>query len=245
MTLEIHHIQHGGKTIEYTLRRSLRRKRTVALSVTKEGVIISAPAHASMRNIRKIIERRAAWIATKATEIEEARQAAGRACTDGGIIKYLGLDYTLSLVTEESEPQSVTIRGGDIIVGVPALMPDSRRNQYVGDALRQWYEESAQEEIAAAVERCSSRTGLVPTKVRVKDLTRSWGICNPSNSITFNWRLVLAPVRIIDYIVVHELCHITHKNHSSAFYDAVAAIQPDYKDRRLELRRLAPQLELL
>lgn len=107
------------------------------------------------------------------------------------------------------------------------------------DALRA----QAQTEIGARVERFSKIMGVVPTGVRITGAKTRFGSCSASNSLCFSWRLMLYPPQAIDYVVVHELAHIRQKNHGSAFYQEVAAVLPDYKQRAKLLKEIPTQEE--
>ena len=98
-------------------------------------------------------------------------------------------------------------------------------------AIDRWYRREARSRIEAAVERESERLGLYPTKVTIRDQRTRWGSCSTSGTLSFNWRLVIGPVEALDYVVVHELIHLRHHNHSRNFWDALTEAMPDWKPR--------------
>jgi len=100
----------------------------------------------------------------------------------------------------------------------------------------QWYRDKAAEIIPARVEYHASELGLEYTRVRISNAKRLWGSCSGKNSLSFSWRLAMAPVEVIDYIVVHELTHIVHKNHGKLFWRRVAKTIPNHKELRRWLR---------
>ena len=103
-------------------------------------------------------------------------------------------------------------------------------------AIDRWYRREARSRIEAAVERESERLGLYPTKVTIRDQRTRWGSCSTSGTLSFNWRLVIGPVEALDYVVVHELIHLRHHNHSRNFWDALTEAMPDWKPRAQWLR---------
>ena len=122
-------------------------------------------------------------------------------------------------------------------------MVDADRADRARRSLEKWSRPRAKSVMNRFFGRWSAKTGLKPKIIRVKELKRSWGVCTRDN-ISINWRLIMAPAPLIEYVVVHELCHLRHKNHSPAFYATLASFLPDYKERRKELKRLAPALGL-
>ena len=103
-------------------------------------------------------------------------------------------------------------------------------------AIDRWYRREARTRIEAAVERESGRLGLYPARVTIRDQRTRWGSCSTSGTLSFNWRLVIGPEEALDYVVVHELAHLRHHNHSRQFWDALADAMPDWKPRAAWLR---------
>ena len=103
-------------------------------------------------------------------------------------------------------------------------------------ALEKRYRDAAKEYIPKRVEYYHSLTGGSYKKITIRDQKTRWGSCSSNGTLSFNYRLMLAPPRVLDYVVVHELCHLTHMNHSKAFWDMVASILPEYKEYRKWLK---------
>lgn len=136
------------------------------------------------------------------------------------------------------------IRPSALEMGVPelveprpgALSVGGRTTKHRLAAIDRWYRREARNRIAAAVERESDRLGLYPTKVTIRDQKTRWGSCSTTGTLSFNWRLVIGPVEALDYVVVHELVHLRHHDHSKRFWDALSAAMPDWKPRAAWLR---------
>ena len=107
-----------------------------------------------------------------------------------------------------------------------------------------WYWGRADETIRQTVERWQSRVGRKPVRISLGNQKSLWGSCSSKGSLRFNWRIVMAPPALIDYVAVHELCHLVVANHSDRFWEQVARLMPDYSQRRLKLRKLGPLLTL-
>jgi predicted metal-dependent hydrolase len=108
----------------------------------------------------------------------------------------------------------------------------------------QWYKEQAYEVIEKRVNVFSYQYGFSPRQVKISSARTRWGSCSPNGTLNFSWRLVMAPLEVIDYVVVHELAHLHVKDHSSRFWQEVEKIMPDYKDRRKWLRIHGEKLSL-
>ena len=106
-----------------------------------------------------------------------------------------------------------------------------------------WYRKQAREILTQRMEHFSKLSGWTYTSISINSARTRWGSCGPKNSINFSWRLVMAPMSVIDYVVVHELAHTVVKNHSRKFWDAVASVMPDYKERRRWLKENEGRME--
>ena len=125
---------------------------------------------------------------------------------------------------------------GALEVAIPTDLNGERRAAVVA-VLERWYREQADAELRARVGRFAAAMALTPPGVLVRAQRHLWGSCSPRGVVRFNWRLIMAPGGIVDYVVVHELCHLRHPHHQKSFWDAVGAVLPDYRFRRAELRR--------
>lgn len=136
-----------------------------------------------------------------------------------------------------SRPAQLEIGVPDLVEPRPgALSVGGRSGPQRAAAIDRWYRREARTRIEAAVGRESERLGLYPGKVTIRDQRTRWGSCSTTGTLSFNWRLVIGPVEALDYVVVHELIHLRHHNHSRQFWDALTAAMPDWKPRAQWLR---------
>ena len=112
------------------------------------------------------------------------------------------------------------------------------------DIFIEWYKERFNQKILARVKSYSKRYNLVPEKISVKDLNNRWGNCSKNNKISFHWKIILAPIAVIDYIIAHELCHIKHKNHSPVYWTLLSGHMPDYDNHKDWLKRYGVELDI-
>jgi predicted metal-dependent hydrolase len=202
--------------IEY--RRSSRR-RSIGIMVTTEGkVVVSLPRGASREDLARALEKHGAWIERR---VAERRAAWGR--LKAGEAYFLGQSYRLT--AGGGRPGAVSLHRGEIRVPVDDggdLWPP----------LLAWYREQALGLLRERVDHWGEYMGLKPGPVALKAWRRRWGECHPDGQLRFNWRLILCPPAVIDYVVVHELAHLLVAGHSPRFWGQVAKVLPDYAARR-------------
>lgn len=203
------------------------RRRTIALEVTSDAtLIVRAPLRAPASYIEGMVREKRDWIRRKMDEIKKRPAAPLHEYREGEMFLFLGGSYPLQPVDEVEGG----IRRTDRLCVAQNLMPEIRTN------LKQWY---MREAAIILRERCawfSMTTGHTPSSIRITDARRRWGSCTSSGGLNFSWCLVQAPLEIVDYVVVHELVHLAHHDHSKRFWDRVQEIMPDYERRRKWLR---------
>ncbi|MDO9550506.1 MAG: SprT family zinc-dependent metalloprotease [Methanoregula sp.] len=203
------------------------RRRTIALVITSEAhLIVRAPLRASTAMIDDLVREKRSWILKKIGEIRQRPAATMHAYEEGENFLYLGRMYPLHIM----EDKTGAIERTDRLCVCRTLLPD------IEYRLKRWYMQEAQREIQARCMWFSMKTGHVPTTIRISDARQRWGSCNSRAGLNFSWRLIQAPPEIIDYVVVHELVHISQPDHSKKFWEKVKAIMPDYELRRQWLR---------
>ena len=201
-----------------------RRRRSIGLTVSAEGrIIISAPLGASQSLLLQILTKNQAWIKRKVAEREEswARLAPGA-------VFFGGQAYRLILDPEAAVPVVL----GDKEIRVKAATADA-----AWPLLEAWYRREAEEKIRERVNHYAREMGLAVPRVELRQWQRRWGECRPQEDLRFNWRLILLPPEMLDYVVVHELTHLRAPGHAPRFWQEVGQVLPDYRQRRLWLNR--------
>ncbi len=151
---------------------------------------------------------------------------------------FLGREYQLRHDRELAK--GVYLQAEQVVVS-PGTRNDPRS---IRKLIRAWYCASAGKILAERIAFYSSSLAVNPRRVAVKEHRRQWGSCSRKGNLNFNWKLVMAPIEIVDYVVVHELSHLHHLNHSKLFWEKVASIIPDYKERRKWLKNHGLKLDL-
>ena len=128
--------------------------------------------------------------------------------------------------------------GGRLVVTVPVSSAAAVRKAVVA-----WYRRHAAERLPERAATWAKKMGMPVPVVLIRDQRRRWGSCDPKGNLRFNWRIVQAPMRLVDYVVAHELAHLAHRNHTAAFWAALGRVMPDYETRRERLRQVGRRFE--
>jgi len=230
-TIEQRNIKLAGKSVSYTLRRSGKRRRSIGLSIDDRGLIVSMPQRAPERWLHSVLQDKAQWIVRQLAEWE-ARKPSALQWVDGQFIRFMGEPLTLRVVASLFDAQPL-LRGRQLLVHVT----DTANRHVVEQAVTQWYQREAEVLFKQRVELFAPLMRVSPGAVALSSARTQWGSCTARGKVRLNWHLVKMPLRLIDYVVVHELAHLVEMNHSPAFWEVVAAVLPDYRRRRSELRR--------
>ncbi|MBA2564550.1 MAG: M48 family metallopeptidase, partial [Gemmatimonadetes bacterium] len=188
------------------------------------------------------LERHARWIArTLARQRRRSLAASRLRVADGERLGLLGEELTLRFLPDPSaDARSRVWRdGSEILVSHPPLAEPSPCAP-----LRAWLRAVAAREIPARVDAAAAAIGLHPERVSVRDQRTKWGACSASRGVSLNWRLVLAPTAVLDYVVVHELCHLRELNHSPRFWALVGRHRPGFEAQRAWLRDNGAALDI-
>lgn len=217
----------GGKIVVYTVNRSDRR-RTISLTIDERGLRVSAPARASPRAIERELQRHGGWVLRKLAEWQ-ARRAPPLAWRDGETLMWLGRALRLTLRNGHGDPQC---ESGRLVVST-AEPPNSTA---IERQVITWLRDQALACFQARTVRYLPVLEVPAPEIRLSNARTRWGSCHPDGRILLNWRLVQMPLRLIDYVIVHELAHLREMNHSFRFWRIVARVFPDYPALRKEIR---------
>jgi len=226
--------------IEYSVRRSDRARRA-RIQVTADGVEVVVPRRLPMHEVEPFIAEKQPWIERTLRRIREAELERPVAeLDDGGQVPYLGQTLLLRVKVEPGRTRSHVARRGDVlVVKVAGGGPEA-----VADALEGWYRRRARLEVEPRLDAACARAGTGYSKLSIRSQRTRWASCSSSGAMSFNWRLLLAPEEVLDYVVEHEVCHLTVHDHSRRFWRLLAARVPDYREHERWLKRHGPSLRL-
>ena len=211
---------------EYTLRRSPRARR-VRVSVESDGAVqVTLPKRAPLRAADEAVRELAPWI-------ERRRRALARAAAEvartPGTVPYL--DGELTLVAQAGRTR--VHRRGDML-----LVPESGRTE----ALERWYRRAARAEIGPRLDAAVARAGTAYSGLTIRGQRTRWASCSSTGAMSFNWRLLLAPEAVLEYVIEHEVCHLEVMDHSPRFWRLLESRVPDWRDHSRWLRRYGSTL---
>jgi len=203
--------------------------------------VVAAPLRASREKLETIIRRRAGWIVRH--DGAATARSAERHYVSGGSLPYLGREVQLFL---HDSAAAVDIGFGHwrFDVHVPRRLTGDERRAAIRAAFRAWYRARAAQRLRERVPRFARLLGATPSEVLVRDQRQRWGSSSPDGVLRFNWRIVMAPPALFDYVVIHELAHLRERSHRRGYWALVAKAAPDYRERRQRLAALGPTLDL-
>lgn len=178
-------------------------------------------------NYVKLIEDKADWVREKLALHQQAQPSTSKEFVSGEAFAYLGRNYRLKVNT--GEYAAIKLLNGRLVATFPTgnTYPYMLRN-----ALLSWYERMAKQKLTEKSKRYAAQTGVEPKSINIKDFKSRWGSCSSEGNIDFHWKIMMAPNRVVDYVVVHELCHLLEHNHSPKFWKHVERILPDYTKQK-------------
>ena len=231
-------VQWGRTEIVYDLRYSTRK--TLAIEVHPDlRVSVAAPFDANLERIREKVKKRAAWIQRqwRGFELYLPKQPPRR-YVNGETHRYLGRQYRLR--AERGEEESVKCLRGYFHIGTrQEPTPEQAKRQ-----LDAWYRDRAELLFRERLDVCHARAereGIPPPKLKIKRMNKRWGSCAPDGTITLNLELIRSPKECIDYVIMHELCHLKEAHHGPRFWALLGRMMPDYRTRKNQLNRVAAQ----
>lgn len=227
--------------IDYTVRRS-DRARHARVEVSADGVEVVLPRRVPLRRAAPLVEEKRRWIERTLRRYEQARREGPTARLEhGGTVPYLGSQLGLSVRVEQGRRRAHVRRAGDelgLAVGAPGG-PDAVRR-----ALEAWYRRRAAVEIGARLDEAVARAGGSYARLSIRGQRTRWASCSSSGTMSFNWRLLLAPEPILDYVIEHEVAHLAVPDHSDRFWGLLTERMPETRERERWLRANGPALRL-
>ena len=225
--------------IDYPIRRSDRARRA-RINVSADGVEVVVPRRMALRQVVPFVEEKRPWIERTLRRIREAEEAAAVRLSDGGSVPYLGRSLELSVRVERGRVRSFVAMKGEVLevfVGSPGV-------EAVRSALEAWYRRRARVEVAPRLDAACARAGVSYTRLSIRAQRTRWASCSSQGAMSFNWRLLLAPPEILDYVIEHEVAHLEVADHSDRFWDLLASRCPEWREREGWLRSHGHALRL-
>ena len=213
----------------YTVKRSSKRKKLTITVERDRSVVVHAPESTPEETIRKVVKSKRQWIYEKtkhAQKYDKRPHPPGKELVSGESALYLGREYQIEIISTDS----TEIRFDQRFL-IPASLVDERRG-----ILRNWYINRAKERILPKVKPLAVTLGVEFANAKIVDNRFRWGSCTPKDNVNLNWRLIKAPMFVVDYVIVHELAHLIEANHTPRFWNVVRTHAPTMEKARSWLK---------
>lgn len=216
--------------LDFQLIRSKRRRKTISLHIKEDGrVVIYVPYHTPKGEIEGFIKEKESWVIKKISEKGRSIKETEKAFITGEKFLYLGESYPLEIGDTHYRGLPLRLSFGKFIL-------DKDRLEEARDLFIHWYKREAKEKIEGRLHYFSNRLQLFPKGLKITSAKYRWGSCSRDSRLSFSWKIIMAPLSVIDYVLIHELVHIKEKNHSKRFWTYLETILPDYRKHRFWLK---------
>lgn len=233
-------IEYGTKTIKFSV--EFRERKSLEISVEPPNIVnVIAPFDTPEEIIDQKVRKKAQWIVQKLFLFKDMEyQKINRELVNGESFMYMGRNYSLQLIIDKDiKYPKVKLYQGKFFITTP-----DKNQELLKVALEKWYREKTLEKVTEKVRYFQHFFKKKPNAIKVKEQQKRWASCTSKNELLFNWRCAMAPAHIIDYIVVHEMCHMYHMNHSKEFWDLISSVMPDFERRKEWLKNFGIRMDV-
>ncbi len=232
--------QYGTTKIAFSV--TFKDRKTMEIAVEPpDSVTVIAPIGITKEQILEKVKGKASWIIQQIYSYRHMNyQAIRREFVNGESFMYLGRNYALQIELNISaqKPEIKLFRGKFIVT------TKDKNEDMIKEAMELWYRNRAKEIVTQRVKYYQKSFNLKPTAIKIKEQKKRWGSCTSKNDLLFNWRCIMAKSNALDYIIVHEMCHMYHKDHSKAFWELMVSVLPDYETRKEWLKNYGVRMDL-
>ena len=218
--------------------RSLRR--TAALHIVGGDLQVRVPKDLGDERVAAILQQKRPWIVSKVAELKRMPPQKTKELVSGESFPYLGRNYRLKV--QDGHQVGVCLSGGYLQATIRPTEQGEQRQQRIQQYLDSWYKSRALERLTDKTIRYAEQIGVSPSGISVRNFKSRWGSCDSRGHLLFNWNIIKAPHAIADYVVVHELCHLVHPNHSKDFWALVGRFDAAFQEHRDWLKRMGRSL---
>nr|WP_241696906.1 SprT family zinc-dependent metalloprotease [Mariprofundus sp. KV] len=230
---------HG---FSYNLIRSAKRKTLSIIIRANSDVDVLVPTRTPIAFVEQFVSSKSAWIKKKLHFNSEIRPSVKlKTFTRDEPFLFKGNTVNLDIQTGR---RAVAIVENKLTVTLPASTAVEKKTALIRRVIEKWYRQQAEIHLKQRTEQLAKVLGKSPTHVGVKGYRSRWGSCHLDGRIYFNWRLIMAPEWVIDYVILHELCHLIHHNHSKNYWALVESVMPDYRHAKVWLKTNCNTLDL-
>lgn len=234
-------VKYGTKDIEFKVEFKDRKTMSISVEPPKDITVV-APVGTNIKEIKGIVKSKGAWIVQKLFEFRniEAKRV-NREFVNGESFMYLGRNYSMQIHVDETLHNNSSVK---LFRGKFHVYVKEKNDEIIKEAMEGWYREKTEEQVKKRIKYYQKYFNKKPTAIKVKEQKKRWASCTSNNELLFNWRCSMAKSTALDYIVVHEMCHMYYMNHSQEFWDLVFSIMADYELRKEWLRDYGIRMDL-
>lgn len=232
--------KHNDKEIFFNV--CYRKRKTMEIRIIPpNNITVISPKGLTQESIIKMVDKKKNWIIKKLDLVKNIEtKTSNKELTEDEIFLFLGNAYKLKLVEDcDVKKIKISVEFQNLYVSYGNF--DKAK---LKDTIELWYREMGQKIISERVSFYQIYFNIMPKKIQIKEQKKRWGSCTSDNKLLFNWRIIMAPLEVIDYIVVHEMCHMIEKNHSNNYWNLVKFIMPNYKEYRKWLKEKGYSLDI-
>jgi len=228
----------SNQQIPISIRKSDRARRLTLRLHAEDGTFeLVVPKFVMKFEINRFLKIHIPWIEKQWSTIEKQISKRPKPKYEtGDIFYYYGEQVSLQVRPTEKKRPSIRVRGDKMIINLYYKISESDGKKLIKKTIEQFYKKKAEEVIHDRLQHFNEYYGFKYNRVTLRKQKSRWGSCSDRKNLNFNWKLIMAPIEIIDYVVVHEMCHLKQMNHSSKFWNLVAEKMPDYKELRKWLK---------
>jgi len=213
-----------------------KNRRTLQIKLLSSSHLeITVPNNYPKESMEALLYKKSSWIIKRLSHLAAMDEnPLNKSIKNGATVLYLGEPHTLIFLNSQDSSPTITLKNNQIILHIPVT--DIQNPSLLAHLLREWYWKKAQELLVAKTIFWSKTIQVQPQRVTIKDQKTRWGSCSSKGNINYNWRIIMAPPEVIDYLIIHELSHLHVLNHSSLFWQEVSNYSPRYKEHRTWLQ---------
>lgn len=227
-------VKYQNKTIAYTINKA--KIKNIYITIENGEVVIKAPWYTTRNQIQEVVESKREWIMKKLEEYNVSPRKA-KEYEDGEKFQILGESYYLNIYYKDINNAILNVENEKIEIILPLSYAEDDNTEQIKKMIDKMYYMIAEKEVESAMEKTRKMVGLAPEEYKIKKIKYAWGTCSSRKVITINQNLMMYSRKAIEYVILHEICHLKYMNHSKKFWEMVESYMPDYKEAEKELKK--------
>lgn len=227
-------VKYQNKIIAYTINKA--KIKNIYITIENGEVVIKAPWYTTRNQIQEVVESKRDWIMKKLEEYNVSPRKA-KEYEDGEKFQILGESYYLNIYYKDINNAILNVENEKIEIILPLSYAEEDNTEQIKKMIDKMYYMIAEKEVESAMEKTRKMVGLAPEEYKIKKIKYAWGTCSSRKVITINQNLMMYSRKAIEYVVLHEICHLKYMNHSKKFWEMVESYMPDYKEAEKELKK--------